>query len=125
MRLGVPSPRDIAHISTYCISQPPADATLRTVHLLTEEQYVEFQEQLNLIVILLPIVLALMVTIMSRMKWRDKWSVCIMAADTLASEIYKFRLSTCECKRSPRDLAGRSVLLAMYLLALNRAVDDR
>ena len=36
---------------------------------------------------MLPIVLALLVTIGSRMKWRDKWSVCIMCADTLAAEI--------------------------------------
>ena len=54
---------------------------------------------LELAVIILPVVLALVVTINSRMAFRDKWSVCIMAADCLASEIYKFRLGTCECER--------------------------
>jgi len=52
--------------------------------------------QFNMAVIIVPIVLALVVTINSRMKWRDKWSVCTTAADYLASEIYKFRLMTCE-----------------------------
>ena len=51
-------------------------------------------------VTIIPIVSALVVTILSRMKWRDKWSTCIMCADTLASEIYKFRMQTCEYDQS-------------------------
>lgn len=46
------------------------------------------------------VVLALGVTINSRMAWRDKWSVCTMAADQLGAEIYKFRLQTCEYDQS-------------------------
>jgi len=34
------------------------------------------------------------------MGYRDKWSVCTMAADVLASEIWKFRLQTCEYDQS-------------------------
>lgn len=53
-------------------------------------------QNLNFATILVPIALALVVTIQSRLGYRDKWSVCIMAADQLASEIYKFRLVTVE-----------------------------
>jgi len=47
-------------------------------------------------VLILPIILALFITILSRMGWRDKWSVCAMAADAMASEIYKFRMGAVE-----------------------------
>jgi len=57
-------------------------------------------EYFNLAVVVLPITLALAVTINARMAWRDKWSVCIMGADTLAAEIYKFRMQTCEYDQS-------------------------
>ena len=65
--------------------------------MLEQDTLDSIQYHLNLAVIILPVLLALAVTINSRMKYRDKWSVCIMAADCLASEIYKFRMQAVEC----------------------------
>jgi len=68
--------------------------------LVTADDVTLLQVYLTYAITILPITLALGVTINSRMAWRDKWSVCIMAADTLASEIYKFRAITCEYDQS-------------------------
>ena len=67
---------------------------------MTDEQKEEAKYILDLAAIGVPIAAALATTIVSRMKWRDKWSTCIMGADTLASEIYKFRMQTCEYDQS-------------------------
>ena len=53
-------------------------------------------EILEYAAILFPIVIALVTTMTSKMLWRDKWSVCIMAASQLVAEIYKFRMMTLE-----------------------------
>jgi len=68
--------------------------------MLEQDTLDSIQYHLNLAVIILPVLLALAVTINSRMKYRDKWSVCIMAADCLASEIYKFRMQAVEYDQS-------------------------
>lgn len=47
--------------------------------------------------LVLPVVTALISTITAKMLWRDKWSVCLVAASQLAAEIYKLRLLTCAC----------------------------
>jgi len=76
---------------------PPHEGEEREFQPMLKDSTVKtVLEKVNLSVIIIPIMLALIVTINSRMKWRDKWSVCITAADYLASEIYKFRLMTCE-----------------------------
>ena len=72
------------------------DGVLADYTNLTDAEMDHVNELLSKAVLFLPIVLALVVTIASRMGWRDKWSVCVMAADSIAAEIYKFRLGTCE-----------------------------
>jgi len=52
----------------------------------------EIQEFIQYAVLILPIVSALITAITSKLLWRDKWSVCLMAASQLACEIYKFRM---------------------------------
>ena len=44
----------------------------------------------------MPIIIALVATMASRRQWRDKWSVCHMAALQLTFEIYKFRMMCLE-----------------------------
>ena len=85
---------------------PPHEGEEREFQPMLKDSTVKtVLEKVNLSVIIIPIMLALIVTINSRMKWRDKWSVCITAADYLASEIYKFRLMTCECKRPAHHIS--------------------
>lgn len=43
-------------------------------------------------IIVLPILTAFVTTVIQRMKWRDKWSICHTAAHLLMSEIYMFRM---------------------------------
>ena len=56
---------------------------------------------LQRVTLILPIIAALLTTIASRMLWRDKWSVCIMAAEQLTAEIYKFRMVTLQYDPPP------------------------
>ena len=44
----------------------------------------------------IPVLVALSNTIAIKQRWRDKWSVCTMAATQLTFEIYKFRMMTLE-----------------------------
>ena len=60
------------------------------------------REQLNLVVFILPILSALVTTVTSKLLWRDKWSVCLMAASQLVCEIYKFRMTTLEYNPKPK-----------------------
>jgi len=78
------------------LAQPLIHHAVGRSLMLTDALVHQIHEYLNLSIIILPITLALVVTVNSRMAWRDKWSVCIMAADTLTGEIYKFRMGTCE-----------------------------
>ena len=63
---------------------------------IDDDDVSEINKYLNYAVTILPVVLALGITIAGRMAWRDKWSVCTMCADTILAEIYKFRMQTCE-----------------------------
>jgi len=80
---------------------PPApEVTAEWTALITREMQEDITWGMQHAVIILPIMLALLITISTRMKWRDRWSVCITCADLLASEIYKFRMMTCEYDQS-------------------------
>lgn len=56
----------------------------------------ELLDALELSVLLLPVGTALVTTIVSKLLWRDKWSVCLMAGSQIAAEIYKFRMGALE-----------------------------
>jgi len=60
------------------------------------EKKAKVMEGLENAVLLLPIATALVTTILSKLLWRDKWSVCLMAASQIGAEIYKFRMGTLE-----------------------------
>ena len=53
----------------------------------------EISEHLRMATLVLPVGASLITAIMTKSLWRDKWSVCIMAASQLTAEIYKFRVN--------------------------------
>lgn len=55
-------------------------------------------------VLLIPIGTAFASTILAKLLWRDKWSICLSAASQLAAEIYKFRMNCIEY--DPRAMTG-------------------
>jgi hypothetical protein len=56
---------------------------------------------LERVALVLPILSALITTIVAKLLFRDKWSVCLMAASQIAAEIYKFRMATVEYDIQP------------------------
>jgi hypothetical protein len=71
----------------------------------TEQAVKDFLFHLNYAVILVPILLALVITVTSRMAWRDKWSICIMAADQVCVLGPVFGSTILEARASSPSLA--------------------
>jgi len=79
----------------------PNGAVLQREMNLEEGETLELSGNLNHIALILPILAALLTTIMSKFLWRDRWSVALMCATQLVSEIYKFRCSTLQYDMKP------------------------
>jgi ABC-type multidrug transport system fused ATPase/permease subunit len=58
--------------------------------------YKDMRSALRRVVIILPIVSALWTSIRAKLRSRDKWASCLMAAHMITAEIYKFRCRTVE-----------------------------
>ena len=53
-------------------------------------------EALGTAMVIMPVATGLLSTLRSRLRYREKWSACMMAAHQVVSEIYKFRLRALE-----------------------------
>jgi hypothetical protein len=86
----------------------PAGAVLQRLVHLDADVALTITTWLGYAVLLLPIITALVFSMASKLLWRDKWSVCIMAATQLVTEIYKFRMATLEYDMSvpPMSTSG-------------------
>ena len=72
----------------------PEGAVLQRELELSSGDTLNITSNLNHIALVLPVLAALLSTMMSKFVWRDKWSVSIMCATQLVSEIYKYRMQT-------------------------------
>ena len=85
----------------------PSGAVLQRVLLLDASTTATITRPMEYGVVLLPIIAAVVTTMASKKMWRDKWSVCLMAATYIVFEIYKFRMATLEydpAKLSPATI---------------------
>jgi len=80
----------------------PQGAVLQRELDLEAGKTLEVSANLNHVALVLPILAALLTTVMSKFVWRDKWSVCLMCATQLVGEIYKFRCSTLQYDMRPQ-----------------------
>ena len=77
---------------------------------ITPRMKLEVKEFTRYAVLILPIITAVITATVSKLLWRDKWSVCFMAASQLTAEIYKFRMKVGPYEPSmlqPKALEGQ------------------
>ena len=72
----------------------PNGAVLQRELKLSAARTLELSDSLNHTALILPILAALLTTMMSKFVWRDKWSISVMCGTQLVSEIYKYRMGT-------------------------------
>lgn len=92
-------------IGSFGVGYNPEGAVLMRMIQLDEGTTFLITYYLGQAALLLPIASALATTLAAKMLWRDKWSVCYMAATQLVAEIYKFRMMSLEYEYRPPAVA--------------------